>query len=140
MHLLDTDTLTYLHAGHERVIERLRLLEDPVVGTTIITRIEILRGRFDFVLKAATGAELLRAQQLLAHSEELLAQILIVPLDEAAAIQFERLRLTKGIRKIGRADLLVASIALAQRATLVTRNLRHFRQISGLRLSNWVDE
>jgi len=24
MHLLDTDTLTHLHAGHRRVIERLR--------------------------------------------------------------------------------------------------------------------
>jgi hypothetical protein len=33
-----------------------------VVGTTIITRIEILREWFDFLLKAATGAELLRAQ------------------------------------------------------------------------------
>jgi tRNA(fMet)-specific endonuclease VapC len=41
--------------------------------------------------------------------------------------------------KIGRADLLVASIALANRATLVTRNLRHFREVPGLSLENWVD-
>lgn len=32
MHLLDTDTLTYLHAGHPRVIERLSELTDPDVG------------------------------------------------------------------------------------------------------------
>jgi hypothetical protein len=31
------------------------------VGTTIITKIELLRGRHDFLLKAATGDELLRA-------------------------------------------------------------------------------
>jgi tRNA(fMet)-specific endonuclease VapC len=55
MHLLDTDTLTHLHAGHPRVLDHLRALDDPEVGTTIITKIEILRGRFDFVLKAATG-------------------------------------------------------------------------------------
>ncbi len=92
MHLLDTDTLTYLHAGHPRVIERLRELADPDLDTTIITQIELLRGRFDFVLKAATGAELLRAQQLLARTEELWDQIIVVPLDEAAAAQFDRLR------------------------------------------------
>ena len=36
-------------------------------------------------------------------------------------------------------DLLIASIALAQRATLVTRNLRHFRQIPALNVENWAD-
>jgi tRNA(fMet)-specific endonuclease VapC len=140
MHLLDSDTLTYLHAGHPRVVDHLQTLEDPLVGTTIITRIEVLRGRFDFLLKAATGAELLRAQHLLALSEELLSQLMVVPVDEAAAIQFERLRATRSLKKIGRADLLIASIALAHRATLVTRNLRHFRQIAGLSLANWVDD
>ena len=139
MYLLDTDTLTYLHAGHPHVIKNLQELTDPDVGTTIITKIELLRGRFDFVLKATTGAELLRAQQLLARTEELLAQIRVVPLDEAAAVQFDRLRAVKSLRKIGRADLLIASIALANRATLVTRNLRHFQQVSGLILANWVD-
>jgi tRNA(fMet)-specific endonuclease VapC len=138
MHLLDTDTLTYLHAGHPRVVEHLRSVDDEV-ATTIITRIEILRGRFDFVLKAATGSELLRAQQLLARSEELLAQMIVVPLNEIAVEHFERLQATKSVRKVGRNDLLIASIALAYRATLVTRNLRHFRQIPALTVTNWVD-
>ena len=61
MHLLDTDTLTHLHAGHPHVVERLQKLADPDVGITIVTRIELLRDRFDYILKAATGAELLRA-------------------------------------------------------------------------------
>jgi len=90
-------------------------------------------------LKAATSSDLLRAQQLLLRTEELLAQIIIVPLDEVATLELERLQTLKGIRKIGRTDLLIASIALARQATLVTRNLRHFRQIPGLRLANWVD-
>jgi tRNA(fMet)-specific endonuclease VapC len=139
MHLLDTDTLTYLHAGHPRVVERLCQLADPDMGTTIITKIELLRGRFDFVLKAADGSELLRAQQLLVRTEELLAQILIVPMGEAAAVQFDRLRAVKRLRKIGRADLLISSIALAHRATLVTRNVRHFKQVPGLSVTNWMD-
>jgi len=139
MHLLDTDTLTYLHAGHPRVVKYLRELADPDVGTTIITKIELLRGRFAFVLKAATGSELLRAQKLLARTEELLAQILVIPMDEAAAVQFDRLRAIKRLGKIGQADLLIASIALAYHATLVTRNVRHFKQVPGLTVTNWVD-
>jgi tRNA(fMet)-specific endonuclease VapC len=43
------------------------------------------------------------------------------------------------LRKIGRADLLIASVTLANRATLVTRNTRHFKQVPGLRVENWVD-
>ena len=136
MHLLDTDTLTYLHAGHPRVVKHLQELADPDIGTTLITKIELLQGRFDFVLKANSGPQLLRAPQLLARTEELLAQIMIVPFDEAATEQLDRLRTIKRLRKIGRADILIASIALAHQATLVTRNLRHFRQIPGLTVTN----
>jgi tRNA(fMet)-specific endonuclease VapC len=139
VHLLDTDTLTHLHAGHPSVIKRLHELTDPEVATTIITKIELLRGRFDYVLKAATGSELLRAQQKLARTEDLLAQIPVVHLDQEATARFDELRATKGFGNMGRADLLIACIALTHRAALVTRNVRHFRQVSGLTVVNWVD-
>ena len=139
MHLLDTDTLTHLHAGHPKVVESLRVLDDPDVGTTIVTKIELIRGRIDFVLKVATRPELLRAQHLLARTEELLEQIIVVPIDDAAAAKFDQLRASSRLRKIGRADLLIASIALANRATVVTRNVRHFSAIATLMVVNWVD-
>jgi tRNA(fMet)-specific endonuclease VapC len=139
MHLLDTDTLTHLHAGQPNVVERLRAVDDPDVGITIITKVEVLRGRMDYLLKAETGVELLKAQELLFRTEELLNQLLVVPISQAASEQFDRLRATPKLRKIGRADLLIASIALANRATLVTRNLRHFSKIPDIRVVNWVD-
>lgn len=139
MYILDSDTLTHLHAGNPQVVENLQSVEDPDVVITIITKIELLRGRFEFVLKAETGAELVRAQQLLARTEDLLAQLLVLPFDAQAAGHFDRLRVQSNLRKIGRADLLIASITLAQRATLVTRNLRHFRHVPGLKVVNWVD-
>jgi tRNA(fMet)-specific endonuclease VapC len=139
MHLLDTDTLTHLHAGQPNVVERLRAVDDPDVGITIITKVEVLRGRIDYLLKAETGVELLKAQELLFRTEELLNQLLVVPISQAASEQFDRLRATPKLRKIGRADLLIASIALANRATLVTRNLRHFSKIPDIRVVNWVD-
>jgi len=139
MHLFDTDSLVHLHSGHARIRQRLSELDDPNVGTTIVTKIELLKGRIDFVLKAATGAELLRAQQWFLRTEELLAQLRIVSFDAAAADQFDRLRATRSLRKIGRADCLIASIVLANRAILVTRNVKHFRQIPSVRVENWVD-
>ena len=139
MHLLDTDTLTHLWASNPKVVERLRSVDDRDIGITIITKVEVLRGRIDYLLKAETGADLLKAQELLFRTEELLNKLLIVPMSQAAAEQFERLRDTPKLRKIGRADLLIASIALANRAILVTRNIRHFRQIPGVQAINWVD-
>jgi tRNA(fMet)-specific endonuclease VapC len=139
MYLLDTDTLTHLHAGNTNVVERLKSVEDAEVGITIITKVEVLRGRIDYLIKAETGANLLKAQELLFRTEELLSDLLIVPLDRAASIEFDRMRDVSKLRKIGRADLLISSIALAHRATLVTRNLRHFKQIPGLKVENWVD-
>lgn len=139
MYLLDTDTLTHLHFGNSNVVKRLKAVGDLEVGITIITKVEILRGRLDRLLKTETGIDLLKAQELLFRTEELLNELLIVPISQAASLEFDRLRAVSKYRKIGRADLLIASITLANRATLVTRNLRHFQQISGLRVENWVD-
>jgi tRNA(fMet)-specific endonuclease VapC len=139
MYLLDTDTLTHLHFGNSNVVKRLKAVEDLEVGITIITKVEIWRGRLDRLLKAETGIDLLKAQELLFRTEELLSELLIVPISQAASLEFDRLRAVSKYRKIGRADLLIASITLANRATLVTRNLRHFQQIPGLRVENWVD-
>jgi len=138
MHVLDTDTLTHLHAGHPRVIKRLQEVDDPDICTTIITKIELLRGRFEFLLKADSN-KFLKAQGLLIRTEELLSQINILFLDELTVDQFELLRNNRKLRKIGRTDLLIASITLANRATLVTRNLRHFNNVPGLKVVNWVD-
>jgi tRNA(fMet)-specific endonuclease VapC len=73
------------------------------------------------------------------QTERELARLVVVPINAESASLFDRLRQLRALKKIGRADLLIASIALAHRATLVTRNLRHFGQISGLILENWAD-
>ena len=139
MHLLDTDTLTHLYAGNTNVIARLNAVEDSEVGITIITKAEMLRGRIEYLIKAENRESLLKAQELLFRTEELLAELLIVPISQKAADEFERLKKVSKLSKIGRADLLIASISLANRATLVTRNTKHFKQIPGIRIVNWVD-
>lgn len=139
MYLLDTDTLTYLYAGHPQVVSRLQKAGTPNVATTIITKIEVLRGRMDAVVKATDASKLLYAQQLFMRSEQLLEAMIIVPLDQPATAIFDWLDKAPALHKVGRADRLIASIVLANRATLVTRNLRHFEKVQGLQVVNWVD-
>jgi tRNA(fMet)-specific endonuclease VapC len=120
MTLLDTDTLSLFMDGDERVTERVR--REGAVTITVITRIEILQGRFASILKAADAEQLLRAQQRLVRSDQFLRSLTIVSIDAGVAAEFDKLLRNKKLKKIGRGDLLIASFALAHRATLVTRN------------------
>ncbi len=137
MNLLDTDTLTLLMAGQERLLRNVEKANG--VAISIVTRIEILRGRFDTVLKAADSTELLRAQHWLRRNEEFMSDLDLVFFDTRAGAEFDKLRKNSKVKRIGRADLLIASIALASGATLVTRNVKHFRLVPNLKLENWAD-
>jgi tRNA(fMet)-specific endonuclease VapC len=139
MHLLDTDIFTHLQQGNARVTARYHAAFAEEVCTTIITKAEMLRGRLDYLLKADSADEFLLAQELLRQTEFRLAGLQIVEMGQASLAHFEQLRQSKGLKKIGRADLLIASIALANRATLVTRNVRDFRRIPNLQVVNWLD-
>src|SRR5262249_47942682 len=125
MILLDTDTFSLLFGGHPKVSERLAAAADTV-AITIATRVEALEGRLAFLTGAANGEELRRAQQWFQRTEADLARLPTVLFDAAAVAEFDRLLGTKGLKKIGRGDLMIASIALANKATLVTRNLKDF--------------
>jgi tRNA(fMet)-specific endonuclease VapC len=138
MIVLDTDTLSLLFANHARVAARYRAETDDVV-TTVISRIEVLQGRFSTMLKAADGAELLRGQDRLERAESDLATLRQLPISTVAAVEFDKIRGNKKLKRIGRGDLLIAAIVLANRATLATRNEKDFRQVPGLRIENWAD-
>jgi tRNA(fMet)-specific endonuclease VapC len=139
-YLLDTDVFTLAHRATHGLRERIaseRAANEVVLS--IVTRIEVLRGRIESVLKASDGAGLIRAQDLLRSSETYLADFRILPFDVAAVEHFDRLREDKKVKKTGRADLLIACIALAHGAILVTRNTKDFAHVPGLRLENWAD-
>src|SRR5215510_14882503 len=137
MFVLDTDTLTHLLRGHKRVTEK-RAQATAEVALTIVTRIEVLQGRFAFMLKAADGEKLLLAQQRLVETERDLDKFIVLTVGPAACAEFDRVRQSRKL-KVGRADLLIAAITLANRATLVTRNVKDFRKVPGLQVENWAD-
>lgn len=140
MFLLDTNALSDLLKDHPKILGRLRAVpeERPVV-TSVISRFEILEGRFASITKAANRDELLLAMERLTRDEKRLATLDILPVTEAVADQFELLRANKKLKKIGRPDLLIACVALANSATLVTRNTKDFANVPGLKVENWAD-
>ena len=138
MILLDTDAFSLHQFGHERFLKRFQTANE-VPAITVITQVEALRGRHDRLWKAEDGVHLLRAQQGLIHTMRHLELFQVVLFDDAIVAEFDRLRQNKKLKKIGRGDLLIASIVLSKRATLITRNLKDFRQVPGLQIENWAD-
>lgn len=139
---LDSDIFSLLLKGHARVTARYAEViaagEDEVV-IPMVVRIESLRGRFAAILAAADRAGLMATSDLLARTEHALSAYRILPITRTAGEEFDRLKTSKRLKKIGRADLLIACIALTHDATLVTRNTKDFVGIPGLKLENWAD-
>ena len=140
IYLIDTDVFTLAHRARHGLRDRIateRATNEVVIS--LVTRIEVLRGRFDAVLKATDGAALARALDGLRSSEAYLAEFRVLPFDVTAVAEFERLREDKQAKKAGRNDLLIACTALAHGATLVTRNVKDFQNIPNLKIENWAD-
>jgi tRNA(fMet)-specific endonuclease VapC len=138
MVLLDTDHMSLVERGGaegRRIWQRLRALPPDDVATTIVSFEEQTRGWLARIARATT-----LERQLSDYSElKLLLQtycnIAVLDFDEKAAEIFERLRQAK--IRIGTMDLKIAAIALANDATLLTRNLSDFGKVPDLKAEDW---
>jgi tRNA(fMet)-specific endonuclease VapC len=127
--VLDTDVCIEILRGNQRVLEARRRAQVRV-ATTWITACELSYG-------AANSREPDRNQSLVT---ELLASLPILGLDLAASQLYgtHKARLRRSGSARADADLMIAAIALAQGAELVTGNRRHFERIEGLRIEDWI--
>ena len=69
-----------------------------------------------------------------------MAVVNLVAFDRASADSYSHIRLAlrRRGRPTGEMDLLIASIAMANNAILVTNNTKHFKQIDNLILEDWL--
>lgn len=140
IYLLDSDTFTLAYHNSRGVRERIAMhdLPEDFVAVCVFTRIEVLLGRLDAVKKAATGENILRMQDYLDQTEGFLSQFLMIPFKPRAAKLFDQFQSDKRFKR-NRVDLLIACIALAHGATLVTRNVKDFSLVPNLKVENWAD-
>ena len=139
---LDTDIFSHLVKGHARVTSRYAEViaaNEHTVAVPAVVRVEVLRGRFNAITTAADGTAVLALYDLLRRTETSLEPFGILPVTRAAADRFDVLLKNKKLKNAGRPDLLIACIALAHGATLVTRNTKDFANIPGLKTENWAD-
>jgi predicted nucleic acid-binding protein len=141
MIILDSDIFTLLTYEHPNVCWHYEAVpDDERMAVTVVTWMEVLRGRPDSLLKAADDRALLAASARLQKTEAALDDFLVLHVDEAAARHFKTLQGQKKLNKMKRPDMLVACIALAHDALLVTRNTKHFNKVAGLKSANWADD
>jgi tRNA(fMet)-specific endonuclease VapC len=138
MYLLDTDHITLLdRGGQEGSAIRTRLLQasQEVIAASIISYEEQLRGwlariaRFRRIDQQATG------YHELGRMLEFYCDTPLLPFDDTAVERFQRLWAAR--LRIGTMDLKIAAIALANDATLLSRNLSDFGKVPGLRVEDW---
>ena len=133
IHLLDTNILIYwIKRQPPRLAERIdSLSEDDSLAMSFITWAELLQG--------AEGSQ--RREATLRQLEVLARQVPVI-YPEGTAICRHYAEQATALKRcgtpIGANDLWIASHALALGATLVSHNLREFRRIEGLQLTDWV--
>ncbi len=139
MIVLDSDILSLMLLGGSKLDMLKARLSDPanaVLTTTIVNYEEQVRGWLKKLALAKTVSEQVEAYRLLNLHLGLYRTVKVLEFDESAAVHFQQLR--KQFRRHGAADLKIASIALANQAMLVTRNLRDFEPIPGLKVEDWT--
>jgi tRNA(fMet)-specific endonuclease VapC len=134
-YVFDTDMLTLYQEGHPEVCRRVVAHRPDELATTIISVEEQLSGWFTMLRRPADRKTLARIYQRMTETVSFLKQVPIVSFTEQAIARYESLRLMK--LNIGSMDLRIASIALENGSTLVTRNVRDFRRVPGLSTEDW---
>ncbi len=127
MTVLDTDFLVSLLRGEPAAAKKSKEIGEP--KTTMINAFELLYG-------AEKSA---RKDTALGEVNALLESLEILDLDifgcrEAARIEAE---LSKRGRAVGISDVLIASIVVVNKESILTRNTEHFAKIPGLKLQTW---
>lgn len=131
MVILDTDVLVGVIRNDGDAVNKLSQLEHEGIdlSTTAITAFELVE-----------GAHISRkAEDNIALVEGLIDDLSVYYFDKTCGRIAGKLsaELTKEGKTIDYLDIMIASIALVKDEALVTRNVKHFSRIGGLKIEKW---
>jgi len=129
--VLDTHTVLDYFKGKGRVTERLLAIPPSEIAVPAISVYEVWVG----VLGSQNPKR--RREQF----ETFLSVVEILPFESDAAMRAAKMRckLERAGEAIGPLDTLIGATALARGGVLVTRNLKEFSRVPGLKTVNWHD-
>ena len=125
-YILDSDILIYFLKGEKEVIKKVLSLQNDELYITIINYTELLYGIYN-------------SNKISQNKEKILPfldNFKILQFDKNASEIFAKLKakLKKQGKIIADMDLMIASIAISNKAILYTNNLKHFNRIDGLKI------
>lgn len=132
-YLLDTNICVFLLRGMYGVD---KMLENVGLENCYISEITVAELKYGAELGRRKGLKQ-RFQKL----DELLSQLQIMPIRQAIdlfASEKARLRIA-GTPADDNFDLLIGCTAVIHHMVLVTENIKDFKNLSGIRLENWVE-
>ena len=141
MIVLDTDHMSILERrgtpAAASLLSRLAglSLEEEVV-TTIITYEEQMRGWMAYLARTRSVPQQIEAYQRLIRHVENYRHVVVVPFDEPAGVEYQRLRRAR--IRIGTMDLKIAATVLSRNGLLLSRNRTDFGRVPGLQVENWT--
>ena len=140
-YLMDSDHVSLIdRAGPEgtRIIARISALPPDSVAVSLISYEEQMRGWMAEIARMQSVDRQLAAYSRLDRMRSYYCVTPVLPFDEKALAQFQNLWLRR--LRVGTMDLKIAATALANEATLVTRNTADFGKVLGLKMENWSGE
>jgi tRNA(fMet)-specific endonuclease VapC len=136
MYILDTDHVSLLQRKVGAEAERLRFRLASVSNiTTIITFEEQMRGWLAWLAQARSLQQQVERYYHLKRMLTAFAEITVLDFDERAAEEFQRLQKLR--IRIGTMDKKIAAITLVHKAILLSRNLKDFGKVPGLKVEDW---
>lgn len=129
-YMLDTCICSYiLKKRPQSVKTRFEELEPDALCISAVTLAELYYG----------AARHPRGEAIRKEIDDFAARLSVVAWDEKAADHYGTIRtaLEKKGSPIGAMDMLIAAHARSIKAVLVTRDLRHFTKVPGLKVEDW---
>ena len=139
-YLLDTDHISILQkqSGREfaSLIARIAQVQRADLAFCIVSFHEQVLGCNAYLAKSKTSADVERGYRMFDRVLSAFAAAQVLPFDSNASLVLDGL-VAQRVR-IATMDLRIASIALSQRLTLLTRNARDFSKVPGLAIDDWT--
>ncbi len=139
MYLLDTDHIALIDRGGQEaqnIRARLATVSTEEITASSISYEEQMRGWLAFINSLRDVNRQIDGYRRLERLLEFYCGTPLLPFDEQAMEQFQRLWVSR--IRIGTKDLKIASIALANNAVLLSRNLSDFGKVPALRVEDWT--
>jgi tRNA(fMet)-specific endonuclease VapC len=130
MYLLDTNIISYWMRGDLLLINKIKTYSPSDLSLSTITLAEIYYG----IEKSS-----IRKKERRLKIESIKSELEIYPFNEQAAIKYGAIRavLERQGQPISERDTQIASIALANKLSIVTHNTREFSRIPKLQVEDW---